>query len=317
MLSIKNYRQWLVIALVTTLAAVTYAQPAADEPAPEPTVNTEPETTMEPVISTLPEGVAGVIIEVNGEHAQYTTDGENWQPAQVNAQLTVNSSVRTGFNSNCSVQMGNNSVIRVEPISSLKMADYVADAGQETVRANLQYGAVRCGVSHSNITTDTAISTPVSTLSIRGTDIYAEYDPGTRQVSFRVDHDGPGLVIPQGGGPLQFQASTPGDSQTAGRTYQLEEGMGTDGDLSRHLGLETQERTSWGGPNGQMGDISQLEALAIVFQNGGSINPTDGFEQFLGDDSRFPQLPPINVLDDPRSGGSGTNGECPLCPHDD
>ena len=232
------------------------------------------------------------ILSVKGK-VQYSQEGVTWQPAKVAAQLSKEAQVRTGFGSTCELSFGENSTLEVAALSSVKMADYASGNGQERARANLQYGAVRCGVSKGQIKSNTSIVTPVSTLSIRGTIVTVEFDAGTRQLMMRVDMDGPAIAslplaaLPGGqpGPSMQFVAEA---AEAVGKVYELQEGMQTNGTLDSYLNLTMLERTSWGSGNYALGDITQLEKDAIVYQAGGvSLNPAGGALQYGQTPSSF------------------------------
>ena len=249
------------------------------------------------------DSLSAVITEVKGKHVQCSTDdGQTWQKAAVNIKLKRNDAVRTGFGSSCELNFGGHSIVRVEALSSLKVDDYAATAQGEKVRAKLRYGAVRCGVERGRVKADTRISTPVSTLSIRGTLVYVEYDSGTRRCKLQVDDHGPAWASAAawrwGSGcddcdedesddeesPQSDQSAASAIESNQPGVYVLEEGMRTDCTLSRYLDMAVFERTVWVNGNYNVGDVSEPEKNAIMF-NPVQTDPGDGALQYNDDKS--------------------------------
>ncbi len=263
------------------------------------------------------DSLSAVITEVKGKHVQYTTDGgQTWQKAAVNIKLKRGDSVRTGFGSSCELNFGGHSVVQIEALSSLKVDDYAATAQGEKVRAKLRYGAVRCGVERGRVKADTRISTPVSTLSIRGTLVYMEYDSGTRRCKLQVDDHGPAWASAAawrwGSGcdgcdededgdeeasPSE-QSAAPAEEPNQPGVYVLEEGMRTDCTLSRYLDMAVFDRTVWVNGNYNIGDVSELEKKAIIF-NTVQTDPGSGAQQYEDETSGSSLTVPLDEIEFP------------------
>ena len=234
------------------------------------------------------------ITNVTGKSAQISlSTGKAWDQAKVGTELGTDASVRTGFGSSCEVTFGEHTVVQVDPLSSMRVADYSGRDDKEKVRANLQYGAVRCGVEQGRVKADTKISTPVSTLSIRGTFVHVEFDRGTRHCLFRVDEDGPALAslrsdcrcngkrgtrtdddqcdCPEDQNDQLDLLDDPNDLHHAGEgDYVLAEGMKTDCSLARYLRTAVFERAMW-----STGDAILTDSETAVY-NDQVINPNEG-----------------------------------------
>jgi hypothetical protein len=269
-----------ILALSLNVPGWSQAAPPADnQPAPTPnavaappaaTPATEPPATAEAVIS-----------DVQGASVQVSLDnGQTWLKAAKGMKVGKNGAIRTGFASSCELSFGGRSVIQIQALSSIKVADYQTSAVVDKVRTNLQYGAVRCGVEKGRVTADTAISTPVATIAIRGTITFMAYDPGTQRCELGVDQDGPAMAL------------------TAAGQYTLYQGMRTNETLSRFLRLAIFDRTVWLNGNYRLGEISETEALAIAYQAGNdtAIEPTDGALQFNDPKSIDAQRVPESVI---------------------
>jgi len=230
----------------------------------------------------------GTISKVTGKSVQVSLDGsDKWQPAAVGMKVVKQSLIRTGFASSCEVSFGDHTKVSVQALSSMKVADYSGTSQEEKVRANVQYGAVRCGVEKGAIKVDTRISTPVSTLSIRGTSIYVEFDRGTRRCLMDVIEDGPALAAANSRGRSrgtgedcvdcdedEDQADSTDEERHFTGSYELDEGMRTDCGLGRYLRAEILVRGIWNN-----NDALVAEEESMIYQTG-NINPGEGAGQY-------------------------------------
>ncbi len=207
----------IVFAAVMVLATLLGAQTDTIAPKPDKAaVTLETPQPLDPNTPLTPQQAQ--ITSVTGKSVQYSLDeGATWQQAEKGVMLSRKAAVRTGFGSRCEISFQGMTVLLVEPLSSVKIAEYLGAATAQKVQANLQYGAVRAGVEKGRIKSDTRISTAISTLSIRGTVVYVEYDRGTRRCRLKVEEDGPALA------------------RTSRGEYTLDEEMDTDCSLSRYL----------------------------------------------------------------------------------
>ena len=241
-----------------------------------------------------------LITLISGKSVQYTIDdGQTWIPAKKGTRLEKNAALRTGFASECEISFDGRIVIQVEPLSSVRISDYAQTKTSQKVRANIQYGSLRCGVEKGRIKSDVQISTPVSTMSIRGTIVYVEYDRGTRRCLLRVDEDGPAIArlvratdtadpgkinqteeLPEPNTPeLNAQTSHTVQARAFAGIYELDEGMDTDCSLSRYLRTAIFRRAVWVTGNHTVDGITDNEAEALVY-NDTNIDPTSGGLQF-------------------------------------
>ncbi len=192
------------------------------------------------------------ISKIVGGSVQYSNDaGKNWVKAELEAKLGKDSIVRTGFASTCEISFRGNTLIQVEALSSVRIAEYLGNENAEKVDASLQYGAVRCGVEKGKVKSDTKISTSVAVLAIRGTITFVEYDRGTGACELAVVEDGPA------------------DAITGGGSYSLAAGMSTDANLSRHLQNAIFGRSVFVTGSRNLGDVTDVEAEIISLVTGG------------------------------------------------
>ena len=271
----------MVVMMVILATQTTWAQTTPDE---QTTATPPPATTAQPTAAGAEQQLDAIISNMTGAAVQVSVDGgKTWESARQVMALGTGGAVRTGFASTCELNFGDHSILQIMALSSVSIAEYAGTSlTMETVQTNLQYGAVRCGVEKGRVLTDTKISTPVSTLSIRGTFIYVEYDPGTRRCTLKVDEDGPAVASTYTRDC--FGLSMNGD-------YMLNEGMKTDCCLSRFLKLAIFERTVWVTGNLAVGDITDAESNTFVYKQffGGS-DPTGGALNYNSDRSRHNQV---------------------------
>ena len=216
-------------------------------------------------------GVAGEadVTEIKGKHVQASADGgKTWKAIKKGDKLGVDALVRTGFGCECKLKFGDHSILDIKALSSVRLADYKKAETSEKVRPHLQYGAVRCGVEKGRIKADAKISTPVSTLSIRGTVVYVEYDPGTLRCRLRVDEHGPAVA---GRIPLGTFTLNEAVDGTGGQQYVLQEGTGTNENLGRDLESQIMDRTVWVTGSYEVGGVSELEAGILAFEATGGV----------------------------------------------
>jgi len=264
-----------VLTMTLLPAATGWAQTASGEQAAATTPPAA--TSVQPAAAGADQALDAIISNMTGAAVQVSVDGgKTWEVAKTGMALGKGAAVRTGFASTCEINFGDHSILQILALSSVSIADYSGTRqAAEKVQTNLQYGAVRCGVEKGRVETDTKISTPVSTLSIRGTIIYVEYDPGTRRCTLKVDQEGPALAS-------TFTRDCFGLSMEG--DYSLNEGMKTDCCLSRFLKLAIFERTVWVTGNVAVGDITDAEAITFVYKQffGGS-DPTGGALNYNSD----------------------------------
>jgi len=215
----------------------------------------------------LTEQLNAVLTEVTGKSVQCSLDGgKSWRSAKTQLELPISAMIRTGFASSCEVSFHGNTVVQVEPLSSMRIADYLGDKlkTREKVDVSLHYGAVRCGVEKGRIRSNTQIITPVSTLGIRGTKTRVEYSRGTAQCQLAVLKDGPA------------------DATSWKGRYELNEGMKTDKNLSRHLKMAIFDRTVYVSGNPALGDVTDVEA-EVMSQVSSAVDLVDDQAGWLGD----------------------------------
>lgn len=128
-------------------------------------------------------GQNGVIREFSGDVELKHAGSAIFVPAAAGATVTSNTIISTGFRSSAVIVIGS-SVITVNPLTRLTLAEIQRAGNSENINVNLQAGRVRVEVnppagSRANFT----VQTPSATASVRGT-------------TFEMDNDN--LVVDEG-----------------------------------------------------------------------------------------------------------------------
>ncbi len=167
-----------VLLAAAPLSAET-APPAVDSaPATQPTA---PALAAAPASqpSETPEGapVEAQVIKVKGraQHAPAgtaVTDAAAWQPVQLDDRYPAGTLVRTGLGSHVILQFGTEepyTVCMVERMTLASLASLYKTATDKVSHVNVNYGAVRGGVSEGGLRSSFVVDSTVATLTKRGT----------------------------------------------------------------------------------------------------------------------------------------------------
>ncbi|MDR0312907.1 MAG: FecR family protein [Treponema sp.] len=139
---------FLVVLLFTMAVCVTFAQTSSPSGAVSP---------------------AGVIRELTGEVELKLAGSSTFVPAKVGDVIASNTIVSTGFRSTAVIAVGS-SVITVQALTRLSLAEIQSSQGAETINVDLQAGRVRVEVSPpAGTRADFSVQSPSATASVRGT----------------------------------------------------------------------------------------------------------------------------------------------------
>jgi hypothetical protein len=100
-----------------------------------------------------------------------------WAPARVGMNVTLGSTISTGFNSSAVLELGG-SVLRVSPLTRLRIDELIERQGTVKTELFLQVGKVKAEVrTLEGLKQDFTLKSPVSTAAVRGTGFeYTGYD---------------------------------------------------------------------------------------------------------------------------------------------
>lgn len=190
MIGIRLFSRAVVCVVVGTLAPVAVlaqdeALPPATQPATQPT--------------TLPAGAAPItarVLELKGDVKHAPLGSKEWAACQVDDEYPPETMILTGIRSSVKLQIGTDdtyTAMIIEPASKTLISE--AQVTQDTKRVNIGvgYGQIRAGVVEGGLKSDFTVSSPVATLSKRGTwNFGLFYERGTDRFSiFLIDN---GLV---------------------------------------------------------------------------------------------------------------------------
>ncbi len=205
------------------LAGPLYAQ---DPPVQTPTIPAaQPAATEAAPATQPPEGIAieAEVIEVKG-HAQHApvgtavTDAAAWQPVQLNDRYPAGTLVRTGLGSCVILRFGQEepyTVVMVERMTLASLAALYRTATDKVARVNVNYGAVRGGVSEGGLRLELRRrqhrSHPNEARDLGLPHVHRARHGALRDLPGRRRHDpGPQSSHPTAAGPLQRPVRQPG-----------------------------------------------------------------------------------------------------------
>ena len=144
-----------------------------------------------------PDGQESLIATVTGVEgiAQVRTSADaEWQPAKVGMQVGENAEFRTGPRGAVRFVIPPDHTITVDRLSTVKVLQAINDKGVIRTQMGMKYGRTRYSIEAAGREHESAIVSPSSTLSVRGTD-FSAYD----QRPF------PAMGVRLRGGQMQFR----------------------------------------------------------------------------------------------------------------
>jgi hypothetical protein len=130
------------------------------------------------LVSSLSAQLKAVIKEMTGKVEIKPVDGA-WRPAKAGVTITKGYSISTGFDSTAVLEIGQ-SVLRVRPLTRMKLEELVQKGGTVSPALNLSVGKVKAEVKLAK-NEEFDLRGPVSTAAVRGTEF--EFDGFTVKVT--------------------------------------------------------------------------------------------------------------------------------------
>ena len=179
----RNRYNVLVTCLLFAMAAAASAQapPAPDpmqpmQPVPiqptaaptTPTAATDAAAT-QPAAGTL---IKARVLEVRGDARHAPIDSEDFTPCKVNDEYPPDTVIMTGLRSSVLLRIGEDdsyTAVVIDPASKTLLSELAVVEDTKRVRIGVGYGQVRAGVVEGGLKSDFTVSSPVATLSKRGT----------------------------------------------------------------------------------------------------------------------------------------------------
>ncbi len=123
--------------------------------------------------------VSASIIAIEGDVTVKTGDSSDWKPASLNQQLKQGAYIMTAFESNCEIEFMDKSRMKIKELSKIQVNKFTNELKKVDTEVTLYNGKVRATV-HKDVDKNTnfQVKTPVSTISVRGTEKEITVHPG-------------------------------------------------------------------------------------------------------------------------------------------
>jgi len=123
--------------------------------------------------------VSAKIVALEGDVTVKTGDSAEWKPASVNQQLSQGAYIMTAFESNCELEFMDKSKMKIKELSKIQVNKFTSELKKVDTEVTLYNGKVRATV-HKDVDKNTnfQVKTPVSTISVRGTEKEITVHPG-------------------------------------------------------------------------------------------------------------------------------------------
>jgi len=165
-------RARLLVCSVVASSVIGFARVApamqtapADAPATEPAAATAP----------AQQGALTVTVSaVQGNVQVRPAEDQDWRPAIVGMQLGELAEVRTGPRSAVQFKLPPDQTITLDRLGTVKVLTAVQQGGKVKTNIGMKYGRTRYSIEAAGVEHEATISSPSSTLAVRGTDFMDE-----------------------------------------------------------------------------------------------------------------------------------------------
>ncbi|MBI4580445.1 MAG: hypothetical protein HY718_12125 [Planctomycetes bacterium] len=172
----------VLIASVTLIAQGPATQPADDAVPPV----TQP-AGAEAMQATIIKIVGNVVCALPGPDGK---PGE-FKPAKVGDKLPAGAMIQTRLRSSVMLAFGDDAVVLVDRVTLASIDQFHRTADTKKVQLGLGHGLIRGATVETTLRSDMTISSPVATLSKRGTiDFGMRYEPGTGRYTVFLNQEG-------------------------------------------------------------------------------------------------------------------------------
>lgn len=190
------------LSLVLLLMAATAAAqtPATKTPAAQPSKAKKPAAA--PKLKPLPKGQTRVfealVMKVTGVAQARANRKAKWRKLKVNDVLKPGVLVRTGRKSMVALRVGPNATLVIDRQTRVAIPQIVQAGDTLKTRVGVEFGRVDVKASRIGLAIDFAVSTPTSTLAVRGTAFRIAWDavhgaraigiPGNRMRAIEIEY---------------------------------------------------------------------------------------------------------------------------------
>jgi hypothetical protein len=109
------------------------------------------------------------VASVSGRAQKLQAGQEKWQDIAAGDQLDNHTVIRTGLRSRVVLKFQDRAEVVIEDATKVGISEFLQTGKQVRAQVGLKYGSIHVDVPKQNGPTDFSVSTPVATLSIRGT----------------------------------------------------------------------------------------------------------------------------------------------------
>ena len=191
----RNKRVFMisVAAAVLLAACVVPLSAAPGDPAGDKAAKTDPKAAKtDPKADAKPKPPkddAIVVTAVTGQAQQrLMSDAKaKWETVKVGDVLNNLTVIRTGFGSRVVLRLGDRGLVTIKSATKTGIREYSKRGNVVRMRLGLKYGSMRASVDSSRGANDLRVTTPVATLSVRGSGGGIGYW-GDKQLGFYDDH---------------------------------------------------------------------------------------------------------------------------------
>jgi len=132
-----------------------------------------------PPQAAMAQGISAKITSIDGDVTVKADEKAEWQPAKAGQDLSQGAYVMTAFESNCELEFTDKSKVKVKELSKIQINKFTNELKKVDTQVTLYNGKVRATV-HKDVDKNTnfQVKTPVSTISVRGTEKEIAVQPG-------------------------------------------------------------------------------------------------------------------------------------------
>lgn len=168
----------VLIAMVCGLTVAAWAAGPTSAPANDKSAATAPA-----------EAQQAKVVSVTGRAQKLVATGgaDKWQDLRAGDMLDAKTIIRTGLRTRVVLKFQDRAEVVVEDATKVGISEFLRRGEKVQTQLGLKYGSIKVDVPKSKNPTDFSVSTPVATLSIRGTagDINFHADSGLHLHSWR------------------------------------------------------------------------------------------------------------------------------------
>jgi hypothetical protein len=145
-------------------------------------ISAAPTATPATTSASIPQGpMTAFVEEVHGNVRVRTTPDDPWKPAAVNMQLPEGAEIQTSMHSSVRCSIPPDQFFVLDRATKLRIGQAIADGGKIRTDLQMKYGRTQFQIEAAGLEHQATISSPGSTLAIRGTNVALEntapFDP--------------------------------------------------------------------------------------------------------------------------------------------